>query len=39
MQIFHIMFADFMPFNPPALAALMYFSEFDMLINVNVNKV
>ena len=26
------MFADFMPFKPPALAAHVYFSEFDMLI-------
>ena len=32
MQILLIMFADFMPFKPPALAALMYLSEFDMLI-------
>ena len=31
MQILHIMFADFMPFKPPALAALVYFSECDML--------
>ena len=32
MQILLIKFADFMPFKPPALAALMYLSEFDMLI-------
>ena len=32
MQILRIMFADFMPFKPPALAALIYLSEFDMLI-------
>ena len=32
MQILVIMFADFMPFKPPALAALIYLSEFDMLI-------
>ena len=30
MQILHIVFADHMPFKPPALAALMYFSESDM---------
>ena len=30
MQIIHIMFADHMPFKPPALAALMYFSGSDM---------
>ena len=34
MQILLIMFADFMPFKPPALAALMYLSEFDMLITI-----
>ena len=32
MQILLIMFADFMPFKPLASAALMYLSEFDMLI-------
>lgn len=26
------MFADFIPFKPPALAAHVYFSESDMLI-------
>ena len=31
MQILHIMlYADYMPFKPPPLAALMYFSESDM---------
>ena len=29
-QILHIMFADHMPFKPPALDALMYLSESDM---------
>lgn len=40
MQIFHTMFADFMPFKPPALAAHVYFSEFDMLIQkkIGMNK-
>ena len=38
MQIFLMMFADFMPFKPPALAALLYLSEFDMLINNNNNN-
>ena len=33
--VLHIMFADFMPFKPPALAAHVYFSEFDMLIKKN----
>ena len=32
MQILLIMFADFIPFKPPALAPLMYLSESDMLI-------
>ena len=30
MQIFQIMFADHMPFKPPALAVLMYSSESDV---------
>ena len=30
-----MMFADFMPFKPPALAPLMYFSELDVLIKKN----
>ena len=38
MQILLIMFADFMPFKPPDLAALLYLSEFDMLINNNNNS-
>ena len=29
------MFADFMPFKPPALAAHVYFSEFNILIKKN----
>ena len=38
MQILLIMFADFMPFKPPDLAALLHLSEFDMLMNNNNNN-
>ena len=39
MQILLIMFADFMPFKPPALAALMYLSEFDIIIIIIIKKI